>query len=326
MKRREFIAGLGGVAAWPVMGRAQAERVRRVGVLMGWSESEPQFRSWLAAFMQEMVRLGWVPGRNLQIDERWTNNDVGRTGALAKELVQLQPDVILVGTTPATAAINHETQSIPTVFSAVVDPVGSGFVAGLSRPGGNITGFSVIERSVGGKWVEIIREAAPRIESIAAMYNPNSSPYTAYMGSFEESAKALNLRSFVTPVHDDDEIEAAIDMIGRERAGLVIFSDGFMGAHRAAVIRAATKNRVPSIFDVPFFARDGGLASFGPSYPDLFRRSASYVDRILKGESPAELPVQMPTKYEFVINLMTAKALGLEVPATLLIRADEVIE
>jgi putative tryptophan/tyrosine transport system substrate-binding protein len=273
-----------------------------------------------------MARLGWVPGRNLQIDERWTNNDMDRTGALAKELVQLQPDLILVGTTPATAAIYRETRSIPTVFTAVVDPVGSGFVSGLSRPGGNITGFSIIERSVGGKWVEIIKEAAPRIERVAAMYNPSSSPYTAYMASFEDSAKALNLKSFVIPVHDDGEIEAAIDMIGRERGGLVIFSDGFMGAHRAAVIRAATRNKVPSIFDVPFFVRDGGLASFGPSYPDLFRRPAAYVDRILKGEKPADLPVQMPTKYEFVINLRTAKVLGLEMPATLLVRADEVIE
>jgi ABC-type uncharacterized transport system substrate-binding protein len=158
------------------------------------------------------------------------------------------------------------------------------------------------------------------------MFNPTSSPYTAYMGSFEESAKALNLPSFVTPVLNDDEIEAAIDMVGREHGGLVIFSDGFMGAHRASVFRATIKNKVPSIFDVPFFARDGGLASFGPSYPDLFRRSAVYVDRISKGEKPADLPVQMPTKYEFVINLSTAKALGLEVPSTLLVRADEVIE
>ena len=326
MRRRDFIAALGGVTAWPTVARTQAERVRRVGVLMGWSESEPQFRSWLTAFIHEMARMGWVLGRNVQIDERWTNNEVDRTGAFARELVQLQPDVILVGTTPATAAIYRETRSIPTIFTAVVDPVGSGFVSGLPRPGGNITGFSVIERSVGGKWVEIIKEAAPHIERIAAMYNPNSSPFSAYMGSFEDSAGALNLTSFVTPVHDDGEIEAAIDIIGRERAGLVIFSDGFMGAHRAAVIRAAMQNKVPSIFDVPFFARDGGLASYGPSYPDLFRRAANYVDRVLRGEKPADLPVQMPTKYDFVINLRTAKALGLEIPATLLVRADEVIE
>jgi putative tryptophan/tyrosine transport system substrate-binding protein len=327
VRRREFIAGLGGAAAWPLAARAQqGERMPRVGVLMGWSEREPQFRSWLAAFIQEMAHLGWVDGRNMRIDERWTNNDTDRTAALAKELVQLQPDVILVGTTPATAALYRETRSIPIVFTAVVDPVGSGFVSGLPRPGGNFTGFSVIEGTVGGKWVQIIKEAAPHIERVAAMYNPRSSPYMAYMGSFEDSAKSLKVKSVINPVHDDGEIEEAINVLGLNHGALVIFSDGFMGAHRATVIAAATRNKVPSIFDVPFFPRDGGLLSYGPSYPDLFRRSAAYVDRILKGAKPADLPVQLPTKYEFVINLKTARTLGLDIPSTLLVRADEVIE
>jgi putative ABC transport system substrate-binding protein len=327
--RREFISLLGGAAAsWPLAARAQpGERVRHVGVLLGWSDSDPQFRSWFAVFVQELARLGWANGGNVRIEQRWTNADVDRARRLAKDLVQVQPDVILASTTPVTAALQHETRTIPIVFTAVVDPVGSGFVAGLPRPGGNLTGFINIEGTTGGKWLKMIKEIAPHIRRAAAMYNPDTAPYAKYfLGPFESAARALMVEPIVTPVRNDAEIEAVITSLGREQGGLVVVTDSFMGVHRGAIIGAATRNNVPSIFEVSFFARDGGLLSFGPSYPDFFRRAAGYVDRILKGEKPGDLPVQVPAKYELVINLKTARALGLDVPPQLLARADEVIE
>jgi putative tryptophan/tyrosine transport system substrate-binding protein len=329
MNRREVFALLGGAAAWSVEARAQQERVRRVGVLMGWTETDPEFRSWLAAFVQEFARLGWVDGGNVRIDQRWTNYDAARTQRFAKELVELQPDVILTGATPATVALHQETRTIPIVFAAVADPVGSGFVAGLQRPGGNMTGFINIEDSVGGKWLEMLKEIAPGISRAAAMFNPDTSALGGayYLPAFEAAARALKVKSIITPVHSDAEIEAGINLLGREPGGgLVVLSDSFMGAHRGTVIAAANRNNVPSIFDVPFFPRDGGLLSFGPSYPDIFRRAATNVDRILKGEKPADLPVQVPTRYQLVINLKTARALGLNVAPSLLAIADEVIE
>jgi putative ABC transport system substrate-binding protein len=331
MRRREFISGLGGaVAAWSQAVHAQqGDRVRRVGVLIGLAEIDPEYRSWLAAFVQELARLGWVDGRNVRIDQRWTNYDVARAREFAKELVELQPDVILAGTTPATAALQRETRTIPIVFANVADPVGSGFVAGLPRPGGNVTGFINLEDSVGGKWLELLTEIAPGIRRAAAMFNPDTAPLAGayYLPSFEAAARSLKVASIITPVRSDAEIESVINSLGREPGGgLVVLSDSFMGGHRGTVIAAATRNDVPSIFDVPFFPRDGGLLSFGPSYPDLFRRAASYVDRILLGAKPADLPVQLPVKFQMAINLKTAKALGLVVPQSILLRADEVIE
>jgi putative ABC transport system substrate-binding protein len=330
MKRREFIALLGGLAvpSWPLAAQAQhGERVRNVGVLLGWSDTDPQFRSWFDVFVQELARLGWTNGINIRIEQQWTNADIERARQLAKELVQQQPDVILVSTTPATAALQQETRTIPIVFAAVADPVGSGFVAGLSQPGGNLTGFINIEGATGGKWLQIIKEIAPHISRAAAMYNPDTAPFAKYfLAPFEAAARALVVEPIIAPVRNDADIEAVITSLGREQGGLVVVTDSFMGVHRGAIIREATRNKVPSIFEVAFFARDGGLVSFGPSYPDFFRRAAVYVDRILKGEKPADLPVQVPTKYELVINLKAAKALELEVPAALLARADEVIE
>jgi putative tryptophan/tyrosine transport system substrate-binding protein len=328
MRRREFVASLAGAATWPIVARAQqGERVRRVGALMGWSETDPEYRSWFAAFVQEFARLGWVDGRNVRIDQRWTDYDAARTLTFAKELVELQPDVILAGTTAATGALHRETSTIPIVFAPVADPVGSGFVAGLPRPGGNMTGFVNIEDSVGGKWLELLKEIAPGIRRAAAMFNPDTSPHGAhYLPSFEAAARSLKVESIITPVHNA-EIETAITSLAREPGGgLVVLSDSFMGGHRATVIAAATRNDVPSIFDVPFFPRDGGLLSFGPSYPDIFRRAASYVDRILRGAKPADLPVQLPIKFQMAINLKTAQALGLTIPQTLLATADELIE
>jgi len=328
MRRREFIAGLGSVAAWPFAARAQdAERMRRIGVLMGWAENEPEFRSWLAAFIQELTRLGWADGRDLRIDVRWTNSDNDRTRVFAHELIELRPDVILVGTTKATAALQQETHTIPIVFSPVADPVASGFVAGFPRPGGNLTRFTNAEGAMGGKWLQMIKEVAPGTRSAAAMYNPDGATFAeSFLGPFKAAAQSLAMEPIVTPVRSDAEIEAVIDALGRDKAGLVVLTDPFMGGHRAAVIAAATRNKVPSIFDVPFFPRDGGLLSYGPSFADIFRRAAGYVDRILRGERPADLPVQAPVKYHLAINLKTAKAFGLTVPNTLLAIADEVIE
>jgi putative ABC transport system substrate-binding protein len=330
IRRREFITLLGGAAAaWPLAAQAQrSERVRRVGVLMGWSDSEPEFRSWLAAFVQEMMRLGWVDGRNVSIEVRWTNNDNERTQIFAKEIVGLQPDVILAGTTAVTTALQRETTTIPIVFSAIVDPITSRFVASFPNPGGNLTGFTVADPAMGGKWLQLIKEIAPSIVRAVAMYNPDGAASYAdsLIDSFKTAARSLGLESLVTPVRSDAEIEAVIDSLGGDRTGLVVLSNAFMGGHRAAAIAAATRNRVPAIFDVPFFPRDGGLLSYGPSFADVFRRAASYVDRILKGERPSDLPVQAPVKYDLAINLKTAKAFNLNVPNALLVAADEVIE
>jgi putative tryptophan/tyrosine transport system substrate-binding protein len=328
MRRRQFIAGLSSAAAWPLVARAQQPTgIRRIGVMLGWSERDPQFRSWFAVFVQELARLGWIEGVNLQIEQRWTDADIERTRTMAKELVALGPDVVLTSTTPVTAAVRGQTDSIPIVFTAVVDPIGSGFVASLARPGGNITGFINIEGGTGGKWLQMLKEIAPGITRAAAMFNPDTATFANYfLGPFEAAAQALAVETIITPVRNDAEIEAAIAALGRERGGLVIVTDSFMGVHRSAVISAAARNKVPAIFEVAFFAREGGLISFGPSYPDFFRRAAGYVDRLLKGEKPTDLPVQVPSKYELVINLRTAREFGLTVPNTLLVRADEVIE
>ena len=325
--RREFVVGIGSAVAWPLVVQAQRlGRMPRVGVLMGWIENEPEFRSWLAAFVTEMARLGWVDGRNVRIDVRWTNNDNDRTRVFAKELVELHPDVILVGTNLATSAVHHETRTIPIVFSPVTDPIASGLVESFPRPGRNLTGFTNGEAALGGKWLQLIKEIAPGIMRAGAMYNPDSAPSVDFLGPFKAAAQSLAIEPTITPVRNDAEIEEAIDSLGRDKAGLVVLSDAFMGGHRAAVIAAATRNKVPSIFDVPFFPREGGLLSYGPSFADIFRRAAEYVDRIIRGEKPADLPVQAPIRYHLAVNLKTAMAFGLSVPNTLLVSADEVIE
>jgi putative tryptophan/tyrosine transport system substrate-binding protein len=328
VKRRDFIAGLGSAAAWPVATRGQQRiRVPVVGVMMGWSESDPIFRSLLDAFVQELARLGWMEGRNVQIAQRWTNSDIDRTRIFAKELVGLKPDVIFAATTTPTAALQLETRTIPIVFSIVADPVGMGFVADLRRPGGNITGFAVEEAAMAGKWLQMIKEIAPHVGRAAAMYNPDTAPFAKYfLGPFEAAARALAVAPTILPVRDDAEIETAIESLGQERGGLVIVPDIFMVNHRIVIISAAARSRVPTILDTPSFPRDGGLMSYGASFPVLFRQAAGYVDRILKGDKAADLPVQVPTKYDLVINLKTAKVLGLTVPQSILVGADEVIE
>ena len=330
MRRREFITLVGGASAWPLAARAQQrERMRRVGVLMGWSESDPQFRSWIDTFVEGLAQLGWADGRNVQINVRWASGDVVRMRTFAKELVELQPDVILGGTTPVTAALQRETRTIPIVFVVVADPVGAGFVAGLPHPGGNITGFLNAEAAIGGKWLEMLKEIAPHVTRVAIMFNPDTAPLGGayFLDSFEAAARSLAVEPITARVRSNAEIEAVIASLEGTQGGLVIMTDSFMGVHRGTVISLATRTKVPVIgADLPSFAREGGLLSYGANLRDIFRRAAPYVDRILHGANPGDLPVQAPVKYEMAINLKTAKALGIEVPPTLLARADEVIE
>ena len=331
MRRRDFITLLGGAAvAWPRTAHAQQpDRMRRIGVLMGWDENDPEAQFNLAAFVQGLQQLGWVDGRNVRIDYRWANGDINRMRMFAKELVDLQPDVILANTTPVTAALQRETRTIPIVFVIVSDPVGAGFVAGLPRPGGNITGFIHTEGEIAGKLLELLTEIAPGVKRAAIMYNPNTAPGggSHYLPSFEATARSFKMEPIAAPVHNDAEIETVIASLGREPGGgLIAMPDGFTFVHRAPIILLAARSNVPAVYWNSVIARDGGLLSYGPDNADILRRAAPYVDRILRGAKPAELPVQTPVKFELVINLKTAKALGLDVPWFLQQRADEVIE
>jgi putative ABC transport system substrate-binding protein len=321
--------GIGATAVWPLAARAQAaERMRWIGVLMQFDESDPVGKVRLAAFTQDLADLGWIEGRNLRMYVRWGGSDTNRMRALAQELVGLQPDVILAYGTPATAAFQRETQTIPIVFGNVADPVASGIVPRVDRPGGNTTGFAIFEPSLGGKWLELLSEIAPGLKRAAIMFNPDINPVSVYfMPSFETAARSLKVEAITAPVHDGVEIETAILALGREPGGgLIVTSDAFVIAHRASIILAAARNKVPVVYIASLFARDGGLLSYGPDPAGNFRRAATYVDRILRGAKPGDLPVQFPTKFEMVVNLKTAKALGLAVPPSILVRADEVIE
>jgi putative tryptophan/tyrosine transport system substrate-binding protein len=330
MRRREFIAGLGGAAAWPVVARAQqADRMRRIGVLMYQDESDPEAKVRLAGLTQGLSKLGWTDGRNLRIEVRLAAGSVERMRMFAKELVDLQCDVILTNSTPATAALQHETHTIPIIFAPVSDPVDTGFVASLPRPGGNLTGFINVEAGMGSKWLELLREIAPSIKRVAIMFNPDTAPGggSYFLPSMEAAAHSLGVALIVTPVHSDAEIKTAITSLGREPGGgLVVTSDGFTIVHRASIISLTAENHVPAIYWNSAFAKDGGLLSYGPDPVDIFRRSASYVDRILGGTKTADLPVEVPIKFELVVNLKTVNALGLSAPQTLLATADEVIQ
>ncbi len=328
MRRREFIAGLGGAAAWPFAARAQ-QAIRRLGVMMTLVENDPEGRSWLSAFTQELSQLGWTEGRNMRMDVRWAGDSVDRTRMFAKEMVDLQPDVTLaIGTVP-TAALQQETRTIPIVFAIVSDPVGAGFVAGLPRPGGNITGFISMEAVMASKWLELLTEIAPGVKRAAAMFSPDMATGggSYYLPTFQAAARSLKVAPIAAPVHSDAEIETAITWLGREPGGgLVLMPDSFNNVHRASIIAQAARNNVPAVYFSTSFVRDGGLLSFGPDRVDIVRRSASYVDRILRGAKPSDLPVQLPVKFEMALNAKTAKAMGLEIPPLLLARADEVIE
>jgi putative ABC transport system substrate-binding protein len=328
IRRREFITALGGATAWPLAARAQqGARMRRIGVLTQGDENDPVYRPRLAAFTQALAELGWADGRNVRIDLRWHDDDTNRIRALAQELVGLQPDIILAGTTLATAALQRETRTIPIVFANLSDPVASGIVARLDRPDGNVTGFALYEASLGGKWLELLSEIAPGLKRAAIMFNPDNPGASLYVPSLETAARSLKVVRIPAPVHSDVEIETAIVAQGREPGGgLVIMPDTTTFVHRAPLISAAARNNVPAVYWQSNFAREGGLLSYGVDLPDLFRRAATYVDRILRGGKPGDLPVQFPTKYEMAVNRKTAKALGLAVPPSILLRADEVVE
>jgi putative tryptophan/tyrosine transport system substrate-binding protein len=327
MKRREFIAGIGGAVAWPVAARAQqGDRVRRIGWLAAGDENDP-VTTRVSALTQALAGLGWIDGRNVRMDIRWHGDDANRIRALAQELVGLQPEIIMTSTTVETVAVQRETRTIPIVFMSVGDPVASGIVPRLDRPGGNVTGFATFETSLGGKWLELLSEIAPGLKRAAIIFNPETTPASTYMRSFETAARSLKVEAITAPVHSDAEIEAAIIALGREPGGgLVVMPDVFTVAHRVPIILAAARNNVPAVYFLSDFARDGGLLSYGPNGLDNVRRAASYVDRILRGAKPGDLPVQYPTKFEMAVNLKTAKALGLTVPQSILLRADEVIE
>jgi putative ABC transport system substrate-binding protein len=329
IKRREFITLLSGAAAgWPLAARAQqGNRVRRIGVLTGLDENDPVYKSRLSAFTQALADLGWADGRNVRMDLRWGGGDIDRIRALAQELAGLQLDIILANSTPATVALQRETRTIPIVFVNVGDPVASSIVARLDRPSGNITGFATYEATLGGKWLELLSEIAPGLTRAAIMFNPDMATALAYLPSFETAARSLKVVAITAPVHSDVEIETAIIALGREPgSGLVAVPDGFTAVHRVPLILAAARNSVPAVYFAAPMVRDGGLLSYGPDPVDDFRRAASYVDRILHGEKPGDLPVQFPTKFEMALNLKTAKALGLAVPPSIMLRVTEVIE
>jgi putative tryptophan/tyrosine transport system substrate-binding protein len=327
MLRREFIAGLGGASAWQLAALAQqGDRMRRVGCLYPLGRNDPEAQARAAVLREGLAQLGWTE-RNVRIEERFAEGDSDQMGIYAAELVGSAPDVIVANSTPALAALKQATRTIPIIFSIVSDPAGQGFVARLGQPGGNITGFSFIEFPMLGKWVEMLKEIAPSVNRIALMFNPQTAPYyAAFLRDYEGASATLAVELSATPVREEGEIEAAASAFAREPGGgLIVTPDPFMNTHRGLVIALAERHRLPAIYGVRHFVSDGGLISYGPDTLDIVRRSASYVNRVLKGERPGELPVQAPTKYELLINLNTAKTLGLAVPVTLRVRADQVI-
>jgi putative ABC transport system substrate-binding protein len=330
MSRREFITLVGGAAAWPLLARAQqGEPMRRIGVLMAHTERDPEFQNYLNAFREGLQKRGWIEGRNIRIDTRWgALDDAEVRQQSAKELLALEPDIILTQNTPPTASMLQQTRTVPIVFVVVADPVGSGFVGSLSRPGANVTGFTVMEPTTSGKWVELLKEIAPSVNRAALLFNPATAPFADYyLGPFKAAATSLGMEAMAAPVHNKPELETVIAAQASGSAtGLVLMPDGFLNVHRVEIISLAARYRVPAVYPWRFFPELGGLLSYGSEQRDLFWTAAGYVDRILKGEKPADLPVQAPTKYELVINRATAKTLSLTVPPSLLARADEVIE
>jgi len=331
MKRRAFLTLLGSaVAAWPLAARAQqpTKRGRRIGVLIGFAETDPAVQSWLAAFRDALAKLGWTEGSNLRIEVRWARDDPDRIKTFAKELVDLRPDAILSVTTPVTGALVRETQTIPIVIVTVADPISSGFVTNLGRPGGNVTGFALYEPSMGGKWLEQLKQIAPGVTRVALLFNPTTTvPIKFYMASIQAAASSFAVQTSTAPVHAKDEIEGVIAALaGNPGAGLIVMPDLFNTINRDSIIAAAARYRVPAIYFFRSFADSGGLISYGPDFAEQYPRAAEYIDRILKGEKPGDLPIQMPIKVPLVINLNTAKALGLDVPLHLQQLADEVIE
>ncbi len=329
MKRREFITLVGGAAAaWPLAARAQqAERMRRIGALLPATADDPQRQAWFGAFLQGLEQSDWIIGRNVQIDTRWATGNVDAIRRHAAELAALAPDVILASGASTVGPLLQATRTVPIVFAAVADPVGAGFVNSLARPGGNTTGFMAFEYSISGKWLELLKQIAPSVTRVAVLRDSSITSGIGQFGVIQAMAPLLMVEVSHVNVRDATEIERSIISFARfSNGGLIITAGGLPYIHLNLIVKLAAQHRLPAVYFERAFAAAGGLMSYGPDLVDQFRRAAGYVDRILKGEKPADLPVQAPTKYELVLNLKTAKALGLEVPPTVLARADEVIE
>src|SRR5262245_4298539 len=327
-KRRDFITLLGGAAAWPLVARAQQrERMRRIGVLMNLAADDPQSPVRLAAFLQGLQELGWTDGRNARIEYLWGANDVERSRRFAAELVALTPNVILASGSPGVAALQQATGTIPIVFVAVVDPVGSGFVDSLAQPGANITGFTLFEYGIGGKWLELLKEIAPPVTRVAVVRDPALASGGGQLGAIQSVAPSFGVELSPVNLRDAGEIERGITAFARSaNGGLIVTGSTLAATHRDLIVKLAARHQLPAVYPQRYYVTAGGLISYGADTTDPYRRAAGYLDRILKGEKPADLPVQAPIKYQLIINLKTAKALGLELPATVLARADEVIE
>ena len=328
MKRREFITLLGGAAAaWPLAARAQqTDRVRRIGVFMNSAADDPEGQARNTAFVQALQQLGWTDGRNARIDTRW-GTDAGSTRKYAAELVALAPDVILASASTATSALQQTTRTVPIVFVTVIDPVGAGYVESLARPGGNLTGFSLFEYGLSGKWLELLKEIAPGVTRVAVIRDTAVGSGVGQYAIIQAVAPSLGVELRPIDMRDAGEIERAVVAFARlPNGGLIIVGAPSAVVHRNLIVTLAARHQLPAVYPLSYFARSGGLMSYGPDSIEPYRRAAGYIDRILKGEKPADLPVQAPTKYELTINLKTAKAHGFDVPPSLLARADEVIE
>ena len=325
MKRRELITLLGGAAAWPLAARAQAERIRHIGVILGGVEADPEFQTRMAAFRQELQRLGWTEGRNARIDIRWEANQVARNVA---ELVSSAPDVIVAGAgSPGIIALQQATKTIPVVFVNVTDPVGVGVVASLARPAGNMTGFTPFEYGISAKWLELLKQIDSRIKRAGVLRDPTNPTGIGFLAAMQGVAPSFGIELSPLNVQTTRDIESVIGDFARgSSGGLIVTLNAVTIRHRELIATLAAQHRLAAVYPQGYFVADGGLISYGPNAVEPYRRAAGYIDRILKGEKPADLPVQAPTKYELIINLKTAKALGLDVPPTLLARADEVIE
>src|SRR5262245_38914941 len=328
MKRREFISLVGGAAAWPFAAHAQeGERTRRIGVLMNLAKEDPEAQARVAAFLQRLQQLGWAAGRNVLIDTRWAGGDIERIRKYAVELVDLAPDAILAASDSVVVPVQHATRTVPIVFVQEIDPVGSGLVESLARLGGNTTGFTTFEYGISGKWLELLKEIAPRVVRVAVLRDSTNPAEIGQLGAIQTAAPSLGVELSPVGLRDANEIERAVAAFARTpNGGLIVTGSTAAAVHRELIVTLAERHHLPAVYSNRTFVISGGLISYGPDRIDQFRRAADYVDRILKGEKPADMPVQAPTKYELVINLKTAKALGLEVPPTLLARADEVIE
>ena len=328
LKRREFVTLLGGAVAWPIAARAQqGARMQRIGVLMGYPEGDRQAQANVTALRQGLENLGWIEGRNVQMDYRWAGADPDKARAFAKELVGLAPDVIVPSTNQVTRIVQQETRTIPVVFAFVGDPVGSGFVASLARPGRNITGFANFENSIGGKWLELLKEIAPAAKRAGFIFNPDAAPNVGFFHAAESAALPPARGLAAIAVRDANDIKQDVTAFAAEPdGGLIVAPHAVTLGNRTLIIELAAHHRLPAVYSDRYFAESGGLISFGNNTADLFRRAASYIDLILKGAKPAELPVQLPTKFELIVNLKTAKSLGLTILESFLSRADEVIE